>query len=84
MSDKDSSSSRKWDKLDTLVFFAGGSPHEKARNYVLDKAWEKAYYGNTSTSTYGSSTSTGGGSSVEASKSSDTDKDKPPSTSEAK
>lgn len=82
MSDKDSSSSKKWDKLDTLIFFAGGYPHEKARSYGLDKAWSK--YETTSTSSYGSSTSTGGASSVAASKASDSDKDKPAAGSDAK
>jgi hypothetical protein len=37
MSDKNSSGSRNWDSLDTLVFFAGGKPHTKARKYVEDR-----------------------------------------------
>jgi hypothetical protein len=35
------SSDREWDTLDSLVFFARGQPHEKARSYVEDKAWDK-------------------------------------------
>jgi hypothetical protein len=63
--DKKYSSSRKWDKLGTLVDLAGGRPHEKARDYVLDKAWDKAYsksyYGNSgSSSSYWSTSSTNG------------------------
>jgi hypothetical protein len=53
-SDKKYSSSRKWDSLDTLVYLAGGRPHEKARDYVLDKAWDKTYG-----KSYSSSSSTG-------------------------
>jgi hypothetical protein len=37
------SSDRKWGTLDSLVFFAGGRPHEKARSYVEGKVWDKKF-----------------------------------------
>jgi hypothetical protein len=63
--DKKSSSTRKWNGLDNLVYLAGGRPHEKAREYVQKKAWEKAYGKSSSykTSSYWSTDSTHGSSS---------------------
>lgn len=75
MSDnKKSSDSRKWDKLDTLVFLAGGRPHEKARSHVQDKAWEKKFGkdGKSDSKSHWSTDSTQGSSS---SKDPDTKKD---------
>lgn len=37
------SSDRKWDTLDSLVLFAGGRPHEKARSYVEKKVFDKNF-----------------------------------------
>ncbi|KAL2149113.1 hypothetical protein VTH82DRAFT_8461 [Thermothelomyces myriococcoides] len=43
MSGKKPSKSQKWDSLDSLVYLAGGWPHDKAREYVERKGLEKSF-----------------------------------------